>query len=78
MTKATDIRPIGAERYFLPVETRVPLKFGPETLTSVTLARARMRVADARGNEAEGWAKPPSPCSGRGPPASATRNVTPP
>ena len=35
-----DVCPVGASLYFLPVETRVPLKFGRETLTSVTVARA--------------------------------------
>ncbi|SVD17753.1 uncharacterized protein METZ01_LOCUS370607, partial [marine metagenome] len=39
MTKSTDIEILGAELHFLPVETRVPLKFGTETLTSVTCAR---------------------------------------
>ena len=34
--KASDARPVAAELYLLPVTTRVPLKFGPETLTSVT------------------------------------------
>lgn len=55
----TDIRPIGAELYFLPVTTRVPLKFGPETLTSVICARVKMTVADAWGRTAEGWGETP-------------------
>ncbi|MFP4053752.1 MAG: hypothetical protein ACLFV7_07810, partial [Phycisphaerae bacterium] len=59
MTKKTDIRPIAAELYFLPVETRVPLKFGPETLTHVTCARVKMTVSDTDGNTAEGWAETP-------------------
>ena len=54
MTKPTDVRPAGVELYFLPVETRVPLKFGPETLTSVTCARVRMRVADGQGRVGRG------------------------
>ncbi len=45
--------------YFLPVATRVPLKFGPETLTSVTCARVALRVANERGQEAEGWGETP-------------------
>ena len=52
MTNPTDIRVIGTELYFLPVQTRVPLKFGPETLTSVTCARACVRVRDRQGREA--------------------------
>ena len=57
--EATDIRPQGVALYFLPVQTRFPLKFGRETLTSVTCARVRMRVADAAGNAAEGWGETP-------------------
>lgn len=49
----------GVALYFLPVQTRVPLKFGPETLTSVTCARVRLRVADEMGREAEGWGETP-------------------
>jgi L-alanine-DL-glutamate epimerase-like enolase superfamily enzyme len=45
--------------YFLPVATRVPLKFGRETLRSVTCARVRMRIADESGREAEGWGETP-------------------
>ena len=59
MTKSSDIKPIGATLYFLPIETRVPLKFGTETLTSVTCARVRLRVKDRRGREAEGWGETP-------------------
>jgi L-alanine-DL-glutamate epimerase-like enolase superfamily enzyme len=59
MPKKTDVRPVGTALYYLPVETRMPLKFGPETLTSVTLARARMRVQDGTGAEAEGWGETP-------------------
>ena len=47
MGKATDIRTVGAALYFLPVQTRMALKFGPETLTHVTCARARVKVSDA-------------------------------
>jgi len=59
MPKSTDIHPIGAELYFLPVQTRVPLKFGPETLTHVTCARVRLRVADGKGRTADGWGETP-------------------
>ena len=59
MPKETDVSPVAAALYFLPVETRVPLKFGPETLTSVTCARVRLRVRDRRGRVAEGWGETP-------------------
>ena len=45
--------------YFLPVRTRVPLKFGTETLTSVTCARVGLQVVDANGATAEGWGETP-------------------
>ena len=45
--------------YFLPVQTRVPLKFGAETLTSVTCARVAMEVVDTAGNRATGWGETP-------------------
>jgi hypothetical protein len=48
----TDVRPVAVSLFFLPVQTRVPLKFGTEALTSVTCARACLKVADAAGNTA--------------------------
>src|SRR6185369_13613338 len=57
--KATDVRAIGAELYLLPVTTRMPLKFGPETLTTVTCARVKLAVRGRDGREAEGWGETP-------------------
>ncbi|HOX55737.1 MAG TPA: hypothetical protein P5205_08935 [Candidatus Paceibacterota bacterium] len=59
MGKSTDVRTIAAALYFLPVQTRVALKFGAETLTQVTCARARVTVADEQGRTAEGWGETP-------------------
>lgn len=59
MKKATDVRPVEAALYFLPVKTRLPLKFGTETLTSVTCARVRLRVEGQNGRAAEGWGETP-------------------
>ena len=59
MAKPTDIRPVGVELYFLPVETRIPLKFGPETLTHVTCARAAVTVESVAGRRARGWGETP-------------------
>ncbi len=59
MTKPTDIRVVGTKLYFLPIENRIPLKFGHETVTSVTCARACVTVADTRGRRAEGWGETP-------------------
>ncbi len=54
-----DVTPQDVQLTFLPVETRVPLKFGAETLTSVTCARVCMRVADETGKITEGWGETP-------------------
>src|SRR5450759_4732255 len=59
MPKPTDVRVVGAALFFLPVQTRVPLKFGPETLTTVTCARVRLTVTDGHGRTAEGWGETP-------------------
>jgi len=55
----TDVTVKAAKLYFLPVETRMPLKFGRETLTSVLCARVCMTVADEDGRTAEGWGETP-------------------
>jgi len=55
----TDIKPVSVDLYFIPVQTRVPLKFGPETLTSVTCARVCMTVTDRYGQKAQGWGETP-------------------
>jgi L-alanine-DL-glutamate epimerase-like enolase superfamily enzyme len=57
--KPTDVRIVGVELYLLPVTTRVPLKFGAETLTSVTCARARVWVLGRDGRKADGWGETP-------------------
>jgi len=55
----TDISLESVDLYFIPVETRVPLKFGPETLTSVICARACVTVANGQGQKAQGWGETP-------------------
>jgi L-alanine-DL-glutamate epimerase-like enolase superfamily enzyme len=57
--KKTDVSVVAVDLYFLPVKTRVPLKFGPETLTSVECARTCVKVADRTGNTALGWGETP-------------------
>jgi hypothetical protein len=59
MGKETDVSSRDVSLYFIPVETRIPLKFGPETLTHVTCARICMRVEDSGGRAAEGWGETP-------------------
>lgn len=59
MGRLSDVRVRGCALYFLPIRTRVPLKFGGEVLTHVTCVRARVTVADRRGRRAEGWGETP-------------------
>ena len=59
MAKPTDIRVVATKLFFLPVETRVPLKFGSETLTHVTCARVQLTTRLANGSTATGWGETP-------------------
>ena len=59
MNLESDIRVCGVELYFIPIETRVPLKFGPETTTHVSCARARLDVETRGGRNAAGWGETP-------------------
>ena len=55
----TDVRLVAVDLYFIPIETRIPFKFGRETLTSVTCARVCMTVSDTQGRKARGWGETP-------------------
>ncbi len=57
--KATDCRVVETELYLLPVTTRMPLKFGSETLTTVTCARVKLKVRGRDGRTDEGWGETP-------------------
>ncbi|MBU0716304.1 MAG: hypothetical protein KJ964_13195 [Verrucomicrobia bacterium] len=59
MSNSKDVSVIESKLYFLPVHTRVPLKFGPETVTRVTCARTKLIVKDSKGRKAEGWGETP-------------------
>ncbi len=59
MSKLTDVRVVGTRLYFLPIEMRMPLKFGSEVTTSVTCARACVTVEGRDGRRAEGWGETP-------------------
>ncbi len=59
MSKSSDLRPRAASLYFLPVTTRVPLKFGTEVTTSVTVARVCLTVETRGGSRAIGWGETP-------------------
>lgn len=45
--------------HFLPIEMRVPLKFGAQVVDSVTCARARVVLEGADGRTAAGWGETP-------------------
>ena len=49
----------GVELYILPVELRIPLKFGNQTLTSVKCARVRVLSESEDGTIVEGWGETP-------------------
>lgn len=57
--KPYDCRIEGCQLTFLPIETRVPLKFGTEVLSSVTCARAMVVVTGSDGRRAIGWGETP-------------------
>jgi L-alanine-DL-glutamate epimerase-like enolase superfamily enzyme len=57
--KPTDVRVVGAQLYLLPVTMRMPLKFGAQTVTEVTCARARVTVEDQQGRRVNGWGETP-------------------
>ena len=59
MRNTKDIRIREVSLFFLPIKTRVPLKFGPETTLEVTCARVRMLVETRDGKTAEGWGETP-------------------
>src|SRR6516165_6975813 len=59
MSKPTDVRAVGVSLFFLPIKSRMPLKFGPEVTTEVTCARVRMTVEDRQGRRASGWGETP-------------------
>src|SRR5437867_907571 len=59
MARPTDIHLVAARLHFIPIQARIPLKFGTETVTSVTCARACVGVADRQGRTAEGWGETP-------------------
>ncbi|MBT6768531.1 MAG: hypothetical protein HOA81_06020, partial [Opitutales bacterium] len=53
------MRIIDASLYFLPVEMRVPLKFGNQVLTKVICARACVKVEGSDETIATGWGETP-------------------
>ena len=59
MSKLTDIKPVAVTLYCLPVETRIPYRFGTEELKSVVCVRARVEAENRSGERATGWGEAP-------------------
>jgi L-alanine-DL-glutamate epimerase-like enolase superfamily enzyme len=59
MSKSSDIKATSTSVYFLPVETRIPYRFGTEELKSVICVRACVQVENRSGDRAEGWGEAP-------------------
>ncbi len=57
--KLTDIRVQSVDLMYLPVTMRMPLKFGPESVDSVTCVRVAVTVEDEQGTAATGWGETP-------------------
>ncbi|HYR58955.1 MAG TPA: mandelate racemase/muconate lactonizing enzyme family protein [Chthoniobacteraceae bacterium] len=59
MKLPTDIRVRETALHYIPVKTRVPLKFGAQVVERALCARVRVRVEDANGRSAFGWGETP-------------------
>ena len=59
MSKPTDIRPVGLTAYYLPVEARIPYRFGTELLSHVTCIRICIEVETGTGGRHHGWGETP-------------------
>ncbi|MCD6122341.1 MAG: hypothetical protein J7K04_10940 [Spirochaetales bacterium] len=57
--KSSDVKVKDINLYFIPVNTRIPLKFGSATLTHATCARVCMHVNKDDGKTGEGWGETP-------------------
>lgn len=59
MSRGFDCRVTDVEVYLLPVETRMPLKFGTAITTHVSVLRVRLTVEGSTGRAAVGWGETP-------------------
>ena len=59
MAQPSDIRIVDFSLQFIPVQVRMPLKFGTEVLSSVTCARVCVIVENNLGQKVEGWGETP-------------------
>ena len=59
MSKPTDMRITSVSYCYLPVEMRMPLKFGAESVSSVNCIRVAVKVEGIDGRTADGWGETP-------------------
>ncbi|MBT3212777.1 MAG: mandelate racemase/muconate lactonizing enzyme family protein [Planctomycetaceae bacterium] len=62
MATSTSLKNVQLESfryYFLPVEMRMPLKFGSESVSHVNCLRVSAEVVNSEGHRAEGWGETP-------------------
>lgn len=59
MSRSTDVRIASVSFCFLPVEMRMPLKFGAESVRSVNCIRVALTVEGRDGRRAVGWGETP-------------------
>lgn len=57
--KPTDVRVRSVAVRYLPIDMRMPLKFGAESVDSVSCLRVAVTVEDASGKTATGWGETP-------------------
>ena len=55
----TDISLKSAELYYLPVSTRIPLRFGTEVVEEIECLRVKVAVENRSGSRDEGWGEVP-------------------
>ena len=53
------VKVVRTELYLLPVDLRVPLKFGDQILSSVKCAWVRVVIESSDGKRSEGWGETP-------------------
>ncbi len=59
MPKATDAHVVEVDSFLIPVEMRMPLKFGSESVQAVNCLRVSVKIEGADGRTAVGWGETP-------------------
>ncbi len=72
--KSTDVGVVSVAIHSLPVQMRMPLKFGGESVSSVNCIRVAVTVQDKQGKSATGWGETPLSVTWAWPSASMSYN----